>query len=395
MKTGKLTLLKKGAAALLALSMTVTAFAGCSSTEGSSAAGSAGSSASSGTTESSGAESSAESSAVKADYSAGLTEDGFWDGVKALDYVTLPDYKGVSIPADISAVSEESVQEQVDTIMANYATAEQVKDREVKDGDTVNIDYVGSVDGVEFEGGNTGGQGTSVTIGVTQYIDDFLEQLIGHKPGETFDVNVTFPDPYSSNTELSGKDAVFKTTVNYIEETPEATDEFVAETLAADYGWTTVAQMKEEIETNLRETAESEYAWDYISQNAKVSEVPESMIEFQKNNLKYSYEARAQQYGVDLDTFLSSYTNYKSLDEAYETNADQLKENAQGSLIKQAISEDAGLKPTEENLTAYFKENMGSEDYSSYTEQYGLPYIKMIIREDMVNDLILENAKRA
>lgn len=85
----------------------------------------------------------------------------------------------------------------------------------VADGDTVNIDYVGTVDGVEFEGGNTKGQGTDLTIGSGRYIDDFEEQLIGHHPGETVEVNVTFPENYGKE-ELNGKDAVFTVTINGI-----------------------------------------------------------------------------------------------------------------------------------------------------------------------------------
>ena len=85
----------------------------------------------------------------------------------------------------------------------------------VADGDTVNIDYVGSVDGVEFAGGSTNGAGTSLTIGSGSYIDDFEEQLIGHNVGDEVDVNVTFPENYG-NEELSGKDALFKVVINGI-----------------------------------------------------------------------------------------------------------------------------------------------------------------------------------
>ena len=88
---------------------------------------------------------------------------------------------------------------------------------EVKDGDKVNIDYVGTVDGVEFEGGNTEGMGADLTIGSGSYIDDFEEQLIGAHPGDTVEVNVTFPENYG-NAELNGKDAVFTVTVNGIYE---------------------------------------------------------------------------------------------------------------------------------------------------------------------------------
>lgn len=85
----------------------------------------------------------------------------------------------------------------------------------VEDGDTVNIDYIGSVDGVEFDGGNTQGQGTDLTIGSGKYIDDFEEQLIGAHPGDEVDVTVTFPDDYG-NEELNGKEALFEVTINGI-----------------------------------------------------------------------------------------------------------------------------------------------------------------------------------
>lgn len=85
----------------------------------------------------------------------------------------------------------------------------------VEDGDTVNIDYVGSIDGAEFSGGNTNGAGTDLVIGSGSYIDDFEEQLIGTHPGDTVDVNVTFPEDYG-NEELSGKDALFEVVVNGI-----------------------------------------------------------------------------------------------------------------------------------------------------------------------------------
>ena len=87
----------------------------------------------------------------------------------------------------------------------------------VENGDTVNIDYVGSVDGVEFSGGNTYGAGTDLVIGSGSYIDDFEDQLIGAHPGDTVEVNVTFPDNYK-NEDLSGKDAVFEVVVNGIYE---------------------------------------------------------------------------------------------------------------------------------------------------------------------------------
>ena len=101
-----------------------------------------------------------------------------------------------------------------DTTTPSYSTDTSLT---VEDGDTVNIDYVGSIDGVEFDGGNTNGAGTDLTIGSGLYIDDFEEQLIGAHPGDTVEVNVTFPENYS-NEELSGKDAVFEVVINGIYE---------------------------------------------------------------------------------------------------------------------------------------------------------------------------------
>ena len=118
----------------------------------------------------------------------------------------------------------------------------------VEDGDTVNIDYVGSVDGVEFDGGNTQGMGTDLVIGSGSYIDDFEEQLIGAHPGDEVDVYVTFPDPYQNNTDLSGKEALFEVTINGPIEVPntensvtvsnlniEAIDENSAPILTGDF----------------------------------------------------------------------------------------------------------------------------------------------------------------
>ena len=182
-------------------------------------------------------------------YEGYLDESGLWDGVRALDYVTLPeDYAHISVPADQVAVNDDDVQAQIDSLASSYATTAEVTDRAVEDGDTVNIDYVGTIDGVEFDGGSTQGAGTTVTIGVTSYIDDFLEQLIGHMPGETFDVEVTFPDDYGVD-ELNGKDAVFSVTINHIEEQelPTIDDEWVTTNLESSLGVSTLDELKSSI----------------------------------------------------------------------------------------------------------------------------------------------------
>ena len=124
-------------------------------------------------------EESSEAETEAFDYSEGYDEKGFFEGVKALDYVTLLDYSHMELSDEILP-SDEAVQSQIDKTLSSYTKTNQITDadRLIEDGDTVNIDYVGSVDGVEFEGGSTDGKGATVTIGVTSYIDGFLDQLI-------------------------------------------------------------------------------------------------------------------------------------------------------------------------------------------------------------------------
>lgn len=115
---------------------------------------------------------------------------------------------------DSSSDTQQSENQQTEEQSETYQTDTSLT---VEDGDTVNIDYVGTVDGVEFEGGSTDGNGTDLVIGSGDYIDDFENQLIGSHPGDTVEVQVTFPDDYG-NEELNGKDAVFTVTVNGIYE---------------------------------------------------------------------------------------------------------------------------------------------------------------------------------
>ena len=115
---------------------------------------------------------------------------------------------------DSSSDTQQSENQQTEEQSETYQTDTSLT---VEDGDTVNIDYVGTVDGVEFEGGSTDGNGTYLVIGSGDYIDDFEDQLIGSHPGDTVEVQVTFPDDYG-NEELNGKDAVFTVTVNGIYE---------------------------------------------------------------------------------------------------------------------------------------------------------------------------------
>jgi FKBP-type peptidyl-prolyl cis-trans isomerase (trigger factor) len=327
------------------------------------------------------------------DYSEAFDENGMWKDIVALDFVDLADYKNIEIPADIHTVADEDVDTQVDSVLAYFSSTKQITDRAVMDGDTLNIDYVGSVDGVEFEGGSTQGAGSEVTIGVTNFIDDFLEQLIGHEPGETFDIEVTFPEEYGKE-ELNGKDAVFNITINYIVETVESelTDDFVTDNLSAEYGWTSVVEMKDGIRSQIEKTAIAAYVQDKIVNESTIKSIPESITAyFNKSMLNY-YSESAASYGVELEEFLLNYVGVSSVDELMEMEHEATVDTSKYTLIIQAIAEDSELSIKDEDISKYFLENMGSDDYSSYEERFGLPYIKFIVLDMKVLDYVMENA---
>ena len=322
-------------------------------------------------------------------YSTGLDENGFWEGVKAQDCVTPVDYQKITIPSATHTISAERVQTEIETLLTQYSTPKEIKDRPVKDGDTVNIDYVGRVGGVEFEGGNTNGGGAEVTIGVTEYIDDFLAQLVGHKPGDTFDVNVTFPAEYGVE-ELNGKDAVFATTINHIVETekPELTDTFVAENFAAGKGWTTVAQLKESISADLQKIAIEQYLVDYLLDNSEVKSIPKQIVECQEAMMTNYYEQAATYNQVQLEEYLSANEGVTSLEELKAAKrADNEKESTY-LLIMQAIAEKEGIRVGEDDLKTYFAGQFNAEDYTQYEDQYGLPYLKMTVLSHVVTERI-------
>lgn len=378
-------MIRLGAAAL-ALTMTA-ALAGCGSAASNSASGSS-------STSGSGASQDVPEM-VEIDYSKYIDENGFWKDIHALDYVTLPEYKGVEVPAEEIEPTEEEMDSNRQSLLSQWAHYDEVTDRAVEDGDTVNIDYVGSVDGVEFTGGNTNGAGTTVTIGVTSYIDDFLEQLIGHKPGETFDVNVTFPEDYNDSTDadgntvvLAGKDAVFTTTINYIQGDellyPEMDDAFVAENLQSTYGWTTAAEAEEGIATAIRNTKKYNYMLDYLDQNSKITEVPAEISEYMREAQLAAINNQAASYGISVDT-LMMLSGYGSEADYLTMLDEQLPEAAKFSLIRQAIAEQEGMTADEAEL----KELLG-DNYDSYVEAYGLNYIKQDVLIGKVDQLLLD-----
>lgn len=311
-------------------------------------------------------------------------ENGYLTGITGTDYVTLPDdYAAVPVKESDIAVTEDEIDTYVSNVMSQYATTEQITDRAVADGDKVNIDYVGTVDGVAFTGGDTQGNGTTVTAGSTDYVDDFLTQIIGHKPGETFDVTVTFPDDYNDSTDasgnpvvLAGKEVVFKVTINYIEGesiTPECTDEWVKANLS-DYGFSTVQDVRDDLANYYREQNLYTFVSNYVKDNSTykdLSEIPEDLVNYAAVSLLANLNQYATYYGTDLAGVIGS-TGYASAEAYLDANASSIIDNIHTMLLTQALAEKLGVK-----IGATDAQTMLSTNYSNYTSQYGVNYVTM------------------
>lgn len=329
-------------------------------------------------------------------YSAYLNDDGTLKGVDSAALVTLPQYKGIAVPAEEYTITDDELNTQINSILDQYATYDQIKDRAIEDGDVVNIDYVGSVDGEEFSGGNTNGRGTLVTAGSDAYIDDFLTQIIGHTPGETFNVEVTFPDPYENNPDLAGKDAVFVTTINYIQgdkQVPELTDEFVSQTAAlADYG--TAQGMKDTIRTSMEDNKADNYVLQKVLDACQFSEFPADLVDQLVNVSMAQFESQASAYGLDMET-ARSMMGYDSEDAQREAMTAAAQEQLKTVVMLEAIAKAEGLTVDEDALTNYFSTNVGTSDYSAYQTYYGRGYLCQAVLLDSAMELVTSSAVRA
>ena len=327
-------------------------------------------------------------------YSDGLEENGYWSGIKALDYVTLPeDYAAIPLKkADIEP-TEEDIQSQIDSVLSQNTTTRQVTDRAAADGDTVNIDYAGTVDGVAFTGGTYSGY--SLTLGSGSFIDGFEDQIVGHKPGETFDVNVTFPDGYSDSTDadgnavvLSNKKAVFSVTLNYISEEilPELTDAWVEEHFGTSDDVHTVEDLRAEFRQMLYQNNLNTAVMDYLLANSTFKdELPKEITDYQVNQCLNYYYTMANYYGYDLDSFLQTAAGYDSADALLENMSDSITQYAREALLYQAVAEAMDIAPTQEQI----------DTYSTYTETYGANYCTMVALMDAVSDALTTGAQVA
>ena len=218
--------------------------------------------------------------------------------------VKLGKYKGIKVDKVDVEVTEEEVNEAIETERKNSARTVSVEDRPIQDGDTTVIDFEGFVDGVAFEGGK--GENYPLTIGSHSFIDNFEEQLIGKSINDEVEVNVTFPEDYHA-AELKGKPALFKVTVKEIKENqlPDLDDEFAEEVSAYD----TFAEYKESVKKNLAEkkeadakNAKEEAVVEAIIADAEM-DIPEAMVATQQRQMVEEFAQRLAMQGLSMEQY--------------------------------------------------------------------------------------------
>ena len=275
--------------------------------------------------------------------------------------VTLGQYKGLTVAVAKTEVTEEQINERIEADRQKAARTIDVEDRPVQDGDTVNLDYAGTVDGVAFEGGTAEGQ--TLKIGSNQFIPGFEAQMIGMNIGEERDLQVKFPDEYHAE-ELKGKDAVFHVKVNGIQmtELPELDDDFAADVSDEE----TFEAYKAGIVKELTERAEKNY--DIAVENALVekavenaeTDIPNAMIEDQIDYMIRELRMRMAYQGMRLEDYMK-YTG-QSMDDIKAMYRTEATSRVKMELVLEAIRDAEKIEPSEEEIEAQIKEqadNMG------------------------------------
>ena len=302
-------------------------------------------------------------------------------------------YKGIEVKKQPVTVTAEDVDREIDRVRERNSRMVTVEDRAAENGDVAEIDFDGYVDGKQFDGGKA--ENYDLTLGAGQFIPGFEEQVVGHKAGEEFDVNVTFPEDYHAE-ELKGKPAVFKIKLHEIKkkELPEVDDEFVKDVSEFD----TLDEYKKDLEEKLRSQRQKAADADVENQLVEAiiekveATIPDEMVENEVDEIINSFAYRLQSQGLKLETYLK-YTG-QTTDDLRVQYKPQAERQVKVRLGLEKIAELENIQITEEETEAEFKR---------LAEAYGMPEdnVKNLVSAEGINadlknqkaiDLVRENA---
>ena len=307
--------------------------------------------------------------------------------------IDITDYKGIKAPKAVRETTDEDVEKQVELIRKKNARIVSVDDRPAQADDEVTIDFEGFFGDEPFEGGK--GEDHPLKLGSGQFIPGFEDQIIGHSVGDSFDVNVTFPEDYHMD-DYAGKEAVFKTTLKAIayEELPEIDDELVKDSTEFD----SVEEYRADIKAKLEEAAQSQADRDF--ENALLTKliekvdapIPEVMYERRIDDLIRGFEQQLQQQGMSLDL----YCQYTGMDA--DSLRDTYIERAEGEvklrLALENIAEKENIEVSEEEINAGLAELAASNGVDVETVKRVIPLgdYTMDLKVQKAVDIVKENA---
>ncbi|MGY3781091.1 trigger factor [Streptococcus gallolyticus] len=301
--------------------------------------------------------------------------------------VKLGDYKDLEVSVEATKeVTDAEVDEKIERERNNLAELI-IKEDAAELGDTVVIDFVGSVDGVEFDGGK--GDNFSLELGSGQFIPGFEDQLVGAKAGETVEVNVTFPENYQAE-DLAGKDAKFVTTVHEVKakEVPALDDELAKD---IDEEVETLDELKAKYRKELEAAKEIAYddavegaALELAVANAEIVELPEEMVHDEVHRAMNEFMGNMQRQGISPEMYFQlTGTTEEDLHKQYEADADK---RVKTNLVIEAIAKAEGFEPSDEEIEKEI--NDLASEYNMEVEQ-----VRNLLSADMLkHDIAMKKA---
>ena len=326
---------------------------------------------------------------VPADYVPPTTLTDLTGNLNLDKLVTLGEYKGLKLTKEITEVRDEDIDDAVaDALENTYVEV----DRPAENGDTVNIDYVGTMEGEEFEGGSD--TGFDLQLGSHSFIDGFEDGLVGAKKGDVVTLDLTFPKNYTE--ELSGKAVQFKVTVNKVQTTSkEISEEWVKANTefesVEDYRRDIRVKLETQNNTDAEDTMEGE-AWKMVLENSEVNEYSEEVVQYGRYYYDQLLKSYCQQSGITLEQYMEAKNmtadDYKEMQTAYaQSMAGQL-------LIMAAIEKAEGISAEDQQYQESLKElieasGVDEDTFFSYYERFSVEQSLMLER---INKIIVDNA---
>ena len=292
--------------------------------------------------------------------------------------IEIKDYDGIEVEKLSTEVTDEMIDEEIDRVRERNSRMITVEDRAAENGDTVVIDFEGFCDGEAFEGGKA--EEYNLELGSGNFIPGFEEQIVGHNTGDEFDIDVKFPEEYQAEN-LKGKDAVFKIKLHEIKtkELPEVDDDFVKDVSEKD----TVAEYRDELKEQIAKRLESESERDLDDKltNAIIEkvegEIPEQMYDREAQNMVREMDMRLRQQGMDFDTYMK-YTGMDA-NAVLEMYKPEAQRRVKMRLALEKIAELEKIEPTEDQINA---------EYDKMAEAYNMEAdkVKEIIPVDSIKE---------